>query len=363
MLNNKIVLINNRNYSVIKFRKNLIESLKKEGYQVFLIIIDNSEEKIEIKDVEIYYIPENNRSINPIGKFKMFMQIVSIIKKIKPNKVFTFQVSPNIFGVLAAKVCKVVDIYSMVEGAGDVFIYNSLKWKIIRCFTCLLYKEAFKFCKRILFLNSEDKEEFINRKLVNKKQCAIIHGIGVDTDYFSYVPIFNTNTFLMIARMMPAKGTIEYCEAARIVKKKYPKTVFNYIGEEFILTRNDIKEYIDDGTINYLGWQNDVRPFLNECYSCLSLSKREGLSMTLMEAASIGRASIVTNIAGNREIVTDNYNGYIIEDRDPKTIANKIILALNNTEKMIQMGRNSRELAVKTFNVDVINKEIIDIIK
>ena len=106
----------------------------------------------------------------------------------------------------------------------------------------------------------DDKKEFIERKLVNIKQCVVIPGIGVDTDYFAFKPIKNTNTFLMIARMMPAKGIIEYCEAARIVKKTHPEAIFNYIGEEFTLTKKDIQEYIDDGSINYLGYIEDVRP-------------------------------------------------------------------------------------------------------
>ena len=357
---NKIALICNRNYSVKRFRKNLIEDLKKEGYQVSLVIIDDSDEKIIIDDVDIHYIQDNNRSINPLKKIKLQKEIENVLSIIKPNKVFTFQVTPNTFGILAAHNNKIDDIYSMVEGAGDVFIFNTLKWKLIRFFTCILYRNAFKYVKKVFFLNDDDKDEFIERRLVQKNQCIVVPGIGVDTDYFAYKPITNTNTFLMIARMMPAKGVIEYCKVARIVKKVHPETVFNYIGEEFTLTKKDIQEYIDDGSINYLGYQEDVRPFIENCFVYVHPSYyREGFPMVIMEACSVGRATIGLHNVGAKEIIKDGYNGFLVEKYNLNDLANRIIYAIEHKKEMIEMGKNARTLAKNKFNSVLINERII----
>lgn len=363
MIKRKITLINNRNYSVQKFRMNLIEHLKKEGYQVSLIIIDNSKKRIDIEDVDIYYINDNNRNINPLSKLFLLKKIKKILKTIKPDIVFSFQLSPNIFGSIAAKLCGINNIYSMVEGAGDVFVYSTIKWKIIRFITCLLYKQSFQYCDKVIFLNNDDKDEFLKRGLVKQEQCEIIPGVGVNTDYFAYKEMNKYNSFLTIARMMPSKGTIEFCKAAEEVKKKYPEVVFNYIGEEFTLTKKDIQKYIDNGIINYYGWQEDVRPFFEDCLAYLSFSSyREGLPMTIMEAASIGRPSIVTNNIGNKDIIIDKYNGFIVKNNHEHMV-DKIIYALEHIDEMKTMGINSRKLVETKYNVHVINKIILDIIR
>lgn len=360
-MNKKITLICGRTFTVFKFRKNLVKTLQENNYDVSIIALDNDYEK-EIKEwnVDFYHIDQNNRSINPFKKIQLLNKISDLLNEIKPDKVFTFMLTPNTFGVLAAHKSNIKDIYSMVEGAGDVFIYNTLKWKIIRLFTCILYRMAFKHSKKVFFLNNDDKNEFIERKLVKENQCVVIPGIGVDTDYFAYKPIKNTNTFLMIARMMPSKGVLEYCQAAREVKKTHPEAVFNYIGEEFTLTKKDIQEYIDDGSINYLGYIEDVRPYYEDCFCYVSTSHyREGLPMVLMEAASIGRPSIVTNNIGNRDIIEDGYNGYIIKGHKPEDLTNIIIYALQNVKTIINMSHKSRNLVEKKYDCNKINESIL----
>ena len=60
----------------------------------------------------------------------------------------------------------------------------------------------------MFFLNNDDKNEFINRKLVKEEQCVVIPGIGVDTKKFAYKSLKNYNVFLMVARMLKTKGVM-----------------------------------------------------------------------------------------------------------------------------------------------------------
>jgi len=197
-----------------------------------------------------------------------------------------------------------------VEGAGDVFIYNTIKWRFIRFMVCKLYKNSFKRVKKVFFLNNEDKTEFLSRKILKKEQCEIVHGIGVNLEYFAYKPIKTDRTFLMVARMLKTKGVYEYCKCARTVKQKYPDAVFNYLGAEGTVKLSDIQEYIDDGSINYLGTTKDVRPYLEECTAFVLPSYREGMSMSIMEAAATGRAVLATDTVGCRDSIINEYIQY-----------------------------------------------------
>ena len=359
----KILLLCVTSQGVVNFRASLIKSLQEKGYAVSVVAFDE-EYKREILDlgIDFYSLQDQNRSVNPLKILSLKSRYKKIIKKVNPDKVFTFMLKPNVFGAKAAKAAGVQDVYSMVEGVGDAFIRNSTKWKLIRFVVCKLYKSAFKKVNKVFFLNPDDRKEFISRKLVKEEKCEIINGVGVDVEKFSFKPIKNYNVFLMVARMLETKGIYEYINAARIVKKKYPGAIFNYLGGEGTVKINDIKEYIDDGSINYLGTTKDVRPYLEDCSVLVLPSHREGMPMSIMEAEAVGRPIIASNRTGCKHTVFEGENGFLIDQSDCVALANKMIYLLENKEEIQRFGANSRKIAEEKFNQSVINKKIIEII-
>ena len=200
--------------------------------------------------------------------------------------------------------------------------------------------------------------------MVKQNKCEIINGIGVDVNKFAFKPMTNDANFLMVARMLKTKGIFEYCEAARMVKEVRPQAVFGYVGGEGTVTLDDIKSYIDDGSVTYYGTTDDVRPYYEDCTAFVLPSYREGMPMAVMEAESTGRAVIATDVNGCRSAVRDEYNGFLI----PKgkncalELANKCIYFIDNPEKAVQMGEKSRILAENEFDSRVINAKLLRII-
>lgn len=359
----KILLICGTSQTVLNFRVGLIRALQAEDIEVSVITLDSVFKKeIVALNVDFYCVEDKNRSLNPFKILSLKNKYCKIVKEVKPDIVFTFMLKPNTFGVLAAKKAGVKNIYSMVEGAGDVFINNGLKWKLVRKVVCSLYKKAFRNSKKVFFLNNDDKTEFIQRKLVKPEQCEVVHGIGVDLEKFSYKSIKSHKTFLMVARMLKTKGVYEYCKCARIVKQKYPDAVFNYLGAEGTVTLADIKEYIDDGSINYLGTTTDVRPYYEDCCAYVLPSYREGMPVSIMEAEATGRAIIATDVNGCRDTVCVGENGFLVPRGDYKQMAEKAIWCIEHSKEVEQMGKNARLFAEENFEKKKINARLIEII-
>lgn len=356
----KCLLVCNTVQNVINFRQPLIRKLIDRGYEVVVVAGEDSfRPELNESEIKFYSLETNNRSANILKSAEYKKNIYKIISEEKPDIVFTFQVKPNTFGVFAAKKAGVKNIFSMVEGAGDPFIKTGFKWGIIRRAVCFLYRKAFKNVKKVFFLNNDDKSEFIKRKLVKNNQCEVVHGIGVDLNKFSYKPIKNYKTFLMVARMLKTKGVYEYCECARIVKEKYPDAVFNYLGAEGDVKVSDIKEYIDDGSINYLGTTKDVRPFYEEALLLLLSSYREGCPMSVMEAEAMGRAVITSDNVGCRDTVKNDYNGFLVPKGNAIVMAEKVIWCIEHPMEVEQMGKNARKFAEENFNAEKINDYIV----
>ena len=360
---NKILLLCVTSQSIVNFRASLIKKLQSEGYSISAVAFDSLyKDEIDKLGIDFYTLEDNNRSLNPLKILTLRKRYKKIIQKIKPDKVFTFMLKPNVFGVKGAKSAGVKEIYSMVEGAGDAFIRNSFKWKVIRFVICKLYKGALKSTVKTFFLNNDDLKEFVDRGLIKYDKCELIHGIGVDLCKFEFKPLKNYNVFLMVARMLETKGVYEYLNAARLVKQKYPDAVFNYLGGEGTVTVQDIKEYIEEGTVNYLGTAKDVRPYLEDCTAFVLPSYREGVSMSTMEAEAIGRIIITTQTVGCRETVEEGYNGYLVEKHNSEELAQACIKVIENKDKAIEMGKNSRAYAENKFDQIKINDQIIEVI-
>ena len=362
---NKILFCCATSKMVLSFRTELIKKFQDEGYHVSVVTFDDAYSK-QILDlgVDFYCVDDNNRGLNPLKILTLKNRYYKIIKRVKPDVVFTFMMKPNIYGVIAAKKAGVKRIYSMVEGLGDVFIYDTLKWKLIRLFVTNGYKKSFKAVDKVFFLNEEDKGEFIKRKLIQESKCERINGIGVNLSKYEYKPLKHANKFLMVARMIKAKGILEYCKAARIVKTKYNDVTFGYLGEESTVKLADIQEYIDDGSIVYYGVTDDVRPFLEDCsVFVLPSYYREGLPMSIMEAESVGRAIITTDNVGCRDTVENGKNGFLVPTKNVDELVEKIEFFVLNPQKTIEMGENSRILAEQKFDSKKINEIVFSTIK
>ena len=359
----KILLICVSSQNVITFRSGLIGALQGNGYEVSVVAFDdNYRSEIEELGVTLYCVNDSNRSTNPFRVLSLKKKYYNIIERVQPDIVFTFMLKPNIFGIPAAKKAGVKRICAMVEGAGDVFIYNTWKWKLVRLFVCWLYKKSFRIARKVFFFNDDDITEFCKRKLVKLMQCEKTAGVGVDIERFSFQPIKNQRSFLMIARMIKSKGIFEYCEAARQVKRQYPDAEFLYIGEESEVTMKDVQTYIEDGSVQFLGLQKDVRPYLQECTALILPSYREGFGLVNAEAGATGRAAITCNTVGTKETVKDGYNGFLVEVGDVSSIVEKIIYFIEKPEEAVRMGKNSREMAEKEFDRKIVNRKVMDVL-
>ena len=364
MIKKKALLLCAMSDSVKNFRIPLIKALQEKGYRVGVVSFDDEyKEMIEALGVDCFCVGGSNRTTNPFKFLKTKKAYSKIIKEYQPDAVLTFMVKPNTLGVPTAKKAGVKKVVSFVEGLGDVFILNSLKMRLVRKIVCWLYKKAFKKVDKAIFLNNDDKQEFLRRKLVKEEKCEIIHGIGVDLERFTYSEVKNSNVFLMIARLLKTKGVFEYCEAARIVKQKHPEAQFNYLGGEGTVSIEDVKEYMDKGELNYLGEVQDVRPYIEDCGVFVLPSYREGLPVSVMEAEAVGRAILASDCEGCRETVKDGYNGYLIEKRNSQALADKMCWFIENPEKVKEMGINARKFAEENFDEKIINTQILKIIE
>lgn len=360
----KILIIAGYTPSLINFRGDLIKALIREGHEVIAVGPESGYEKeIEQLGARFAQLPIVRAGTNPFNDLLLLKEIYKLIKKEDPDLVFNYTIKPVIFGSIAARLSGVENIYSMLTGLGYVFVAKGRKAYVLKIISKFLYKIALKNCKKVLFQNPDDLDEFVSNKLVSKSKTVLINGSGVNLEYFSPKPLPKEISFLMICRIIKDKGVLEYLQAAEIVKKRYPKAKFSLVGPFDInpnaLAFDDIKPYIDSNVINYLGEMEDVRPSLEDASVFVLPSYREGTPRTVLEAMAMGRTIITTDAPGCRETVVGDLNGFLVPVKDVESLANSMTYLIEHENELTEKGRESLKICRQKYDVNKVNECIM----
>jgi glycosyltransferase involved in cell wall biosynthesis len=87
----------------------------------------------------------------------------------------------------------------------------------------------------------------------------------------------------------------------------------------------------------------------------------EGLPMVVLEALAAGLPIVATKVGGIPEVVQDGYNGFLIPVGNIKALACKLkVLALDSDMRKL-MGKRSREIAEREFNLESYIKQLVEL--
>ena len=363
----KIILVGNTAWSMVRFRKGLIERLISLGYNV-TIIAPSDEHESEIRKLGCNYIDIkiDNKGWNPLKDLGLILKLRAVYKKLNPDLIMHYTIKPNIYGTIAARLVNIKSI-GVVTGLGYTFIHDTLVSKIAK----FLYKFSFQYSQKVFFINEDDKNEFLINGLVKKDKIVIIPGEGVNTSLFSTQGKngdSNQFKFLLVARMLWDKGIGEYVEASKIIKKKYNNIEFGLLGYLAVenpqaITQGQMDIWTNEGNIKFYGSTNDVKSSIFES-SCVVLpSYREGVSMALMEAASMKKPLIATNVTGCRDLIDNKVNGYLCKVRDAIDLADKMEAMLNlSKEERITMGEAGRIKMINQYDDKIVINKYLKVI-
>lgn len=345
----KVLILVNHDVVIYNFRLEIVQRLLNEGYEVY-ISSPYGERIDDLIELGCKYIEAtiSRHGTNIFEEIKLFSYYKRIMKDIKPDVVLTFTIKPNIYGGLAAKINGIPYI-SNITGLGTAVENKS----ILQTISIILYKVAFKKVSCVFFQNEENQQFFIDKKIAINRH-RLIPGSGVNLEHYHLMgyPSSETIEFVFISRIMREKGIEHYLEAAKYFRKKYPFTRFHICGFCEEAYEEKLKKLQDKGIIIYHGMLRDVREIIRKTHCTIHPTfYPEGMSNVLLESAACGRPVITTNRSGCREIVDDEINGYIVEQRNSQDLIEKMEKFLTLTyEEKLQMGLAGRKKVEKEFN-------------
>ncbi len=345
----RILVLANIDIGLYNFRKELLKKLIDDGNEVY-ISLPYGDRVEQLKEMGCRFVETelSRRGMNPAKDIKLFFKYMKIIGKIKPDKIITYTIKPNVYGGWAARFKK-VPLYTNITGLGTAFQGGGIITKMV----VQMYKFALKKAKRVFFENCENRDIILSKGIIKEHQACLLNGAGINLDEYAFCeyPADGKIRFLFIGRVMKEKGIDELLHVAERMHSEGKNADFDIVGPFEDDYKDEIEKLSNAGIINYHGFQSNVKPFIQNAHCFVLPSYHEGMANTLLECGAMGRPLITSNIHGCLEAVIDGESGYLCKVKDADDLYNKIDMFLNAPyEQKKEMGINSHRHISQVFD-------------
>lgn len=361
----KLFIVVNVDWAFLLHRLHIAVEAQKKGYDVTIVTFDTGKvDEIKKYGLKCISHPISRGGTNIFKEMKGFLFLLKLYLSEKPQIVHHVGLKLFLYGSLAALVSN-ISVVNALSGLGYLFTENNngvLKSFLFSTINIFIKTKNVKY----IFQNEDDKrvlQKYFSK--ITDNNCVLIKGSGVDLNDFSYHIEPNTAQIqvLFSGRILREKGVQEYIDAANTLRNRVEGKV------EFILagklddqnptafTEKEINDFLIPNYIIWIGDQTDIKKVIEKSNIVVLPSYREGLPKSLIEACAIGRPIITTNVPGCKEVVMDNYNGYLVPVRNSNLLAKRIFELVENKSLRIRMGINSRKLAESEFSLDYVVTE------
>lgn len=381
----RVVIMGSQARSMANFWPTLIRLLHSSGHQVFCFVPQSSDaadaravERMQAWGARVVPLPLKRRGLNPFYDALTLACTWRALKTICPDVFFGYAIKPVIYGSIAARLAGVPGRYAMITGLGYTFEADSLPKKLLTFAASSLYRFSLRFCRAVFFQNSDDLAHFQALKIIpsppateaparqqTRPLTGLIRGTGVDIEHFVPAPpISSPPVFLLIGRVIEAKGVREFAAAAAALRRKYPEACFQILGPlengPGSISPEELKAWQEEGSIQYLGATDDVRPYIASAGVLVLPSYREGLPVSIMEGMSMGRPAVVADAPGSRDLVQEGVNGFLVPVRDAAALAAGMEKFIVRPELVTVMGESARRLAETQYDSRLVAADLIE---
>lgn len=333
---------------ILHFHLPYLQLFKENGYEVH--VATNGNEKIPYCDKK--HIISFERSPYKINNLKAIKQLKKIINEEKFNIIHTHTPMGSVITRLAAKKARKSGTRVLYTAHGFHFYKGApvLNWLLFYP----VEKHLSKYTDTLITINDEDYQLAKNK--FKKTNVEYVPGVGIDPKKFD-IKITNEEKNNLRKELGLKENDFVMIYPAEISKRKRQIWLINTIKELLYKNKNIhlllpgkdslngechklVKNLNLEKQIHLLGYRNDIQKLLRISNLAISSAKQEGLPVNLMEAMYVGIPIIASNCRGNRDLVKNGENGYLIELNDTLDFCDKIIKIQKNEFKYKQNDIN-----------------------
>lgn len=319
-------------------------------------------DEIERAGVPVTHVPLA-RAVRPLADLRALLALTAHFRRERFDLVHTHTPKANLLGRLAARAAGVPLVAGTEHG---LFYYNMRGAR--RAFYRWLARLGAWCSNVVFFVSAEDVQAATttDRICPPSKAVHLAAGVGVDIERFRPSAELRRQTRAalgygddelvvgMVGRLTYEKGYAEFFQAASLLSRAVPAARFLVIGPSDVVSQDEFERLVAtlgiSSRVCFLGMRTDMPELYNAMDVVALPSYREGLPVTLMEAAACGLPAVATDIRGCREVIVAGQTGLLVPPRDATALAAALERVLRDPALRARLGQAARQRAEAVYD-------------
>lgn len=363
----RILYVVGEDYWFLTSRLPMARAARAAGYEVHVATNVNKRGKeIEAEGFILHPIPFRRGGLSPFSALPTILAIRGVQQKIKPNIMHLAGLQCCVYGSMAT-LGRTVPLVNAITGLG--YIFTSVNWqtRLLRQGMVLLLPWLLNRQSSFVLVQNPDDRSALLDLGIKPTRMTLIPGSGVDSDALHPLPEpEGPITYGFAGRLLADKGIRALVAAHQELRSRGHS--FNLLiagspdpANPTSISLDEIEEWTRQAGITWLGHIDDIVSLWRDCHLAVLPSHREGLPVSLLEAAACGRPLVATDAPGCREIVIEDQTGLLVPIENSSALADAILRLAESPELRARYGASARQLIVDKLSARIIGNSVVEL--
>jgi glycosyltransferase involved in cell wall biosynthesis len=326
------------------------------GYDVHVATrVGNRGADIEAHGFTLHPLDWKRGSLNPADVISSVRQVRALYRRLAPDIAHHVALQPSVIGSLAARGLPVKRVNAFT-GLGFVFTSKSARARAVRPVIAALMPWLLNDQRSVVVVENPDDKAALVAIGIKASQVHLIAGSGVDTEKMKPLPEpAGEVTAAFVGRLLDDKGVRPLIAAHDMLRNHGEKLRLLIAGEgdpanPASIPPGEVESWKQKPGLELLGHVDGIQKVWERAHIAVLPSRREGLPVSLLEAAAFGRPIVATDVPGCREIARHDVNAFLVPPDDPAALAGAIAVLARDPALRKKFGAAGRRMAENEFS-------------
>lgn len=345
----------------------MARAAREAGFEVHVATrVDKGADAIEAEGFTLHRIPLRRGGLSPFAAIPTIAALRRIENKIKPQIIHHSGLQCCVYGSIAA-LGTGIPLVNAITGLGYIFTSVTWRTRLLRRSMAMLLPWLLNSEQSLVLVQNPDDQSALETLGIDRKRTVLIPGSGVDTDFLQPLPEPDGPITMGFAgRLLTDKGIRALVAAHGILRNQGHDINLIIAGNPdpanpASVPLEEAQEWSRRPGITWLGHIDDIVSLWRRCHFAVLPSHREGLPMSLLEAAACGRAMVATDAPGCREIVINDKTGLLVPIENPPALASAILRLATSLPLRARYGQAARQIVVDKLSAKIIGKAVVEL--
>jgi glycosyltransferase involved in cell wall biosynthesis len=361
----RLVYLVTEDWYFTSHRLPMARSAQRAGFEVHVVTrVDRHGAPITAEGFHLHPVYWRRGSLDPRDLSRTIREIRSLYRRLEPRIAHHVALLPTIVGSLAA-LGQPIACLNAITGLGTTFTGGTIKLRATRLvLTAALRRLLTRARSEVLVQNADDRRA-IERLGLDAARITLIPGSGVDIETLAPMPEpEGAITVAFVGRLLESKGLRTLVAAHELLQRRGRGVRLLIAGlpdpaNPGSIPPDEIAAWQRMPDLVHLGFVDSIARVWAAAHIAVLPSHREGMPLSLLEAAACGRPLIATDTPGCRDVARHGVNGLLVPLDDPGKLADAIERLAGDRELRQRFGRAGRELVEREFSSERVGRDIV----